>query len=474
MSDRREASARSPGAANGRTPPGPGSDRERVLLLECRLEEMQAALNAARDEADHVRTRLAEAAAKETHHARRFCLIHEELAEARAEIAILHRHLDRSEALRAELAGHLFEAGPTADAEELVRLRRRALAEDQRASMSDRTIARLRERIDELLSSREILLTRIAEWQQLIREDGSEAADLSEFLAELRREILDLEHRSATSEVRESRLRERLALAGVDPDRDEDETAEASGAEEPGRVPAVFDPGALPGAAVEADPPALTEPEPPSVEDEPEEVQVAELDPPPAAEAAEDESVADDQEAAVAEVPSSEAETEAAAPAPENGAELVEAGKDPAPVSVNPTDALVSELLDAQLPELRAELLLRLGRTGDPDAVGTIGPWTKSSEPSVRAAAYEALGRLLERRPDELEPHMKSGLGDEDARVRRRVVLAAATARGLEPHALLDPLREDPDPQVRRLIRQVLRQAPAAGRTSEPQRPVRV
>lgn len=498
MSDRREASARSPGAANGRTPPGPGSDRERVLLLECRLEEMQAALNAARDEADHVRSRLAEAAAKETRHARRFCLIHEELAEARAEIAILHRHLDRSEALRAELAGHLFEAGPTADAEELVRLRRRAMAEDQRASMSDRTIARLRERVDELLSSREILLTRIAEWQRLIREDGSEAADLSEFLSELRREILDLEHRSATSDVREARLRERLALAGVDPDVDEVEASAASREEAPTRVAAVFDtevdpPGQEPREREAAPAVTVSDVEPPAAgtdreEDAPiagtgrdEEAPTAEVD---HAEAARAPEVATDGR--TSEAPSMEAlrvpdvalevdpaatDEKAAAPAPEVAPDVPAASPPP---TVSPTDALVSELLDAQLPELRAELLLRLGRTGDPEAAGAIGPWTKSSEPSVRAAAYEALGRLLERRPEELEPHVRSGLGDQDARVRRRVVLAAVTARGLEAHALLDPLREDPDPQVRRLIRQVLRQAPTAGGTSEPQRPSRV
>ncbi len=468
--------------------------------MECRLEEMQAALNAARDEADHVRTRLAEAAAKETRHARRFCLIHEELAEARAEIAILHRHLDRSEALRAELAGHLFEAGPTADAEELVRLRRRAMAEDQRASMSDRTIARLRERVDELLSSREILLTRIAEWQRLIREDGSEAADLSEFLSELRREILDLEHRSATSDVREARLRERLALAGVDPDLDEVEASEAAQEEAPTRVAAVFDtevdvaggeeteterepaPAAVTKTDVEASPDGKEQDvEAPAAGKDPDvEAPVAERgheDTAPAPEVAA--AVQDPEASPVEAAPPPEVALEAdqrsdeedgPAPAPEGARDVLAAP----PPAVSPTDALVSELLDAQLPELRAELLLRLGRTGDPEAAGAIGPWTKSSEPSVRAAAYEALGRLLERRPEELEPHVRSGLGDRDARVRRRVVLAAVTARGLEAHALLDPLREDPDPQVRRLIRQVLRQAPTAGGTSEPQRPSRV
>ena len=117
--------------------------------------------------------KLAEIAAREAAHARRFNLVHEELAEARAEIAALHRHLERSESLREEMAGHLFEAGPRADAEELVRLRQKVLAEDQRALLSDRTVARLRERVEELVASRETLLTRIAEWQQLVRRGGS-------------------------------------------------------------------------------------------------------------------------------------------------------------------------------------------------------------------------------------------------------------------------------------------------------------
>lgn len=439
MSDRREASARSPGAANERTTPGPGSDRERVLLLECRLEQMQAALATSRDEADQVRAKLADVAARETEHARRYCLIHEELAEARAEIAVLHRHLDRSEALRAEIAGHLFEGGAAEDTEELIRLRRRALAEDQRALVSDRTVARLRARVEELVASRETLLTRIAEWQQLIREDGPEAADLSEFLAELRREILDLERRGATSDAREAKLRERLALAGIDSD---------PAGEEPAIEEAVVESVAV------AEEPTVVDDEPAVVAEEP-----AAVD--------EEAAVADDGSALEA---APETEPEAATvradaplqpeddPEPEAPKAEVPAAKPPA---TSRTDPLVAELLDAQLPELRADLLLRLGRTGDLAAADTVRPWTKSSEPSVRAAAYEALGRLLEREPEALEPHLRKGLSDEDARVRRRVVLATATARGLEPHALLDALREDADPQVRRLVRQVLRQAPS-------------
>ncbi len=524
MSDRREASARSPDAGNDRGAPGPGSDRKRVLLLECRLEQMQAALATAREEADHVRGKLAEVAARETEHARRFCLVHEELAEARAEIAVLHRHLERSEALRAEIAGHLFEGGVGEDTGELIRLRRKALAEDQRALISDRTVTRLRARVEELVASRETLLTRIAEWQQLIREDGPEAADLSEFLAELRREILDLERRGASSDAREAKLRERLALAGIELDeegeqrastRDELPAVETQSttaeppvaetvAEEPapteaGKEPAPPEPAtaeaadepvvAEPVTVEAADKPAANEPatadvtaEPVAAEPvtaapvtgEPSEAAIAEImlpEPEPATADPAEAATADPDEAATTDEPTAEAEPadapDEAEPAAVEGALPESRGAPSGPPTASRTDALIAELLDAQLPELRADLLLRLGRTGDVGAADTVRPWTRSSEPSVRAAAYEALGRLLEREPEALEPHLRNGLSDTDARVRRRVVLATATARGLEPHALLDGLREDADPQVRRLVRQVLRQAPSADLSSD-------
>src|SRR5690606_11503604 len=105
MSDRREAAARPSGAAKGVTPPGPAADRERILLLERRLEEMRASLDAARAEADQARTRLAEAAAREAGHARRSSALHEELADARAENLSLHRHLERVQVLRAQVEG---------------------------------------------------------------------------------------------------------------------------------------------------------------------------------------------------------------------------------------------------------------------------------------------------------------------------------------------------------------------------------
>jgi len=457
-----------------------------------------AALEAAREEADGVRAKLAEAAARESEHARRFCLIHEELAEARAELAVLHRHLDRSEALRAEITGHLFEAGTREDTDELIRLRRRALAEDQRAMVSDRTVTRLRRRVEELVSSRETLLTRIAEWQQLIREDGPEAADLSEFLAELRREILDLEHRSVTGDAREAKLRERLALAGIDPDdgpegrgavpdvpvesgTDPPSASKAGEADEAVGAEAVdaageADPTGAVDAPVAAD---LADAADAAVEAAHAEGAVAPPgDRPEAARESADETAEEavpkpDTEATAEVEPPAEPGIAPAPPerAPRADDDVVDddgAGDDgPVDHRQERTDALVAELLDARLPELRADLLLRLGRMADSGAADELRPWTKASEPSVRAAAYEALGRLLERSPGRLEPYLRAGLSDPDARVRRRVVLAAATTRELDPRGLLEPLRGDPDPQVRRLIRQVIRPLPSP--TSSPE-----
>src|SRR5690606_21925908 len=130
----------------------------------------------------------------------------------------LHRHVERSEALRAEVEGRLFEARPDADGRELARLRGRQRSAEERALNQERIAGRLRARVEELLASRDTLLARMAEWQQLVREDGPEAADLSEFVAELRREILDLEQRALRAEAREATLREQLALRGGDPE----------------------------------------------------------------------------------------------------------------------------------------------------------------------------------------------------------------------------------------------------------------
>src|SRR5690348_12739048 len=165
-------------------------ESSRSLLLEFRLEQLRSALDEARTNADQARGRLAEAAVREADQTRRHALLQDELARAREEVAALHRRLEQSEALRAELAGHLFESEPPEDAQELMRLRQEVETTRERALASERTAAQLRARVDELVASRETLLTRVVEWQQLVKNGDPEAIDLGEFIAKLRRAIL--------------------------------------------------------------------------------------------------------------------------------------------------------------------------------------------------------------------------------------------------------------------------------------------
>ena len=325
-----------------------GSDR--TVLLECRLEQLRGALDEARAEADLARVRLAEAAAREVGETQRLSLLQDEVAQAREEVAALHRRLEHSEALRAKLQGHLFESEARDDAQELVRLRREAAAARERIASSEQTTSQLRARVDELVASRETLLTRVVEWQRSVRHGDIEAVDLAEFIGSLRRALLDLERDNALGERREAALREQLDQAAA--------------------------------------PLPLQMLEPP--------------DPPPA-------------------------------------------------------DDLIAALAAAERPQDQAELLLRLGRRGGDDAFYAVRPWATAENPNVRAAAYHALGRLLQRDPARLEPHIRWGIADANPHVRRRAVLAAAAAHGLALRPLLEPLTGDQDPQVRRIVQRILR-----------------
>ena len=340
------------------TPTGGGSGgsggSDRTLLLECRLEQLRGALDEARADADQARIRLAEAAAREAGETQRLSVVQDEVARARAEVAALHRRLEQSEALRAKLQGHLIESEPREDAQELVRLRREVAAARERIAASEQTASQLRARVDELVASRETLLTRVVEWERAVRHGDTEAVDLAEFIASLRRAVLDLERDNALGERREAALREQLDQATA---------------------------------------PSTVAPPPSSV-----------------------------------------------------------------PLPASPADDLVAALAAAQHPQDQVELLLRLGRRGGgDDAFYAIRPWATAEDPNVRAAAYQSLGRLLERDPARLEPHIRWGIADANPYVRRRVVLAAAAARGLALRPLLEPLSGDPDPQVRRIVQRILR-----------------
>jgi len=288
-------------------------------------------------------------------------VLQDELARARAEVAAMHRRLEKSEALRAKSQGHLFESDSRDDAQELMRLRREVAAAHERIAASEQTASQLRARLDELVASRETLLSRVVEWQRAVRNGDPEAVDLAEFIGSLRRAVLDLERDNALGERREAALREQLELATL-----------------PAETPAVT-------------------PEPPQ--------------PPP--------------------------------------------------------DELVAALTAAQNPQDQVELLLRLGRRGGDDAFYAVRPFATAEDPNVRAAAYQSLGRLLERDPARLEPHIRWGIADANPHVRRRVVLAAAAARGLDLRPLLEPLSGDPDHQVRRIVHRILRTAPPAAQDSQ-------
>lgn len=369
MSDKAEPTPPSPDAnSEARS----GSEADRICLLECRLEQMRASVDEARAEAHRARERLAEAAAREADQARRHQLLQDDLAAARQEIASLHHRLEHSEALRAGLEGRLFESAAPEDAQELIRLRSELAAAEDLTAARQRTATDLRARVEELVASRETLLTRVAEWQCAARAGDADAINLSEFIAALRHDILDLEHRAVMAERREADLREKLRQADT-----------------PGHV---------------------------------------------------DSSATD---ASAAEAESQPADSPGAADEPEAG------GDEAAPLEAS-DDA-----------ESRIEALLRLGRSGKAEAFYAIRTWLVTREPRVRAAAYQALGQHLEHDPSRLEPHIRWGIADADPRVRRRVVLAAAAARGLDLRSLLDPLRRDPDSQVRRLVQEVLRRAPA-------------
>jgi predicted nucleic acid-binding Zn-ribbon protein len=406
---------------------GPTAVSERILLLEIRMEKFSSALADARADADRLRGRLAEAAAREADHARRYSSVHQELADARAEIVSLHEHLSRSEALRARLEGHLFEAGAGTDGAELVTLRQELAVERERAQAHEQSAARLRRRVDELLMTRDSLLSRMAEWQRLVQAGNPEAIDLAEFIALLRQDIMALENRSAESERQEIVLRELLARAGVNP----------------GAAPAVD---------------AVTEPEPPA------QIQLSTPTEKPSEQEpthAQSEALTFEGFLDIARHPDHEL------------SDLWDSDREPIEVNA-PVDAAAhawSEIDDTLVAVAEAEHavdrapVVAMASAEHASALESMArapvEGFSAADPVVRAASYGRLSRHLENRPSQLADQLRSGLADVDPRVRRRAVLAAATAHNVELRPLLEPLRSDPDPQVRRVVREVLRHAPA-------------
>lgn len=353
------------------------ADTHRVFALECRLEQMRASVDEARAEAHRARERLAETTARQAERTRQHQLLHEELAAAREEVALLHRRLEHSEALRAQLEGRLFEGSTPEDAEELVRLRGEVAAYRDLTAARERIVTDLRARVGGLVAGRETLLSRVTEWQCAIQEGNADAVDLAEFIAMLTGDILEIEHRRVAAEQRGASLEEQLLRA-----------------REQGFVEKV-----------------------------------------------------------------AEAPPEATAVAEDSGEPPVDS---PLPQTTATTASPAGDI------ESQVDALIRLGRSGEARAFDSIVESLGATEPRVRAAAYQALGNLLEHDPARLEPHIRRGVTDSDSRVRRRVVLAATAARGLDCHALLEPLQRDADPQVRRLVKEVLRRLAPVGQDAGP------
>ena len=223
------------------TDPASTAGEERILLLECRLAQLRSQLESARVEADLARTRLADAAAREADHVRRYSAAMQELAEARAEIASLHRRLEHSEALRAQLEGQLFEP----DAR---RMRKNSSASGVTSSSSV-TVRRCTNARPRGCASGSRSSRRAVRRSSLTSPSGRswsggtarEAVDLARYMSDLRREILDLESRNALAERREAAYRRRLAMAGIDPDEVLAEVPEAAAS--PARPAATADDG---------------------------------------------------------------------------------------------------------------------------------------------------------------------------------------------------------------------------------------
>jgi len=373
------------------------ADSHRVFALECRLEQMRASVDEARAEAHRARERLAETTARQADRGRQHQLLHEELAAAREELALLHRRLEHSEALRAKLEGRLFEGSTPEDAEELVRLRGEVATYRDLTASREKIVTDLRARVGDLVAGRETLLSRVTEWQHAVQEGNADAVDLAEFIAMLTGDILALEHRRVAAEQRGASLEEQLLRA-----------------REQGFVE----------SAAAGEPKAATAPE----------------------------AVGEGETAS--EPPSGESESRAVATAapPLTTPPPLHENAHPADATASPAVPPIGDNIESQV-----DALIRLGRSGEAKAFDAIVASLGAAEPRVRAAAYQALGNLLEHDPARLEPHIRQGVTDSDSRVRRRVVLAATAARGLDCQALLDPLQRDADPQVRRLVKEVLR-----------------
>jgi HEAT repeat protein len=114
-------------------------------------------------------------------------------------------------------------------------------------------------------------------------------------------------------------------------------------------------------------------------------------------------------------------------------------------------EAYRAAVLTVPLQDRRAALVARLSRyVHHPDLTGVLGFIARSSNPEVR----QTVGEVWCQRPDSAEPvALEALIADPVISVRLTATAAAAAA---ERYDLLDRLRQDPDPSVRREIAVVL------------------
>ncbi len=468
MTDRRDAEClanmerRAPGSSGY----GEEMDTSASLLLECRVEWLEASLGEARAEADRAREALAFATAREAEQARRLGEVQEALAEANAEILSLWRRIDRAENLRGEQPLSSQRSGLAPDRDELFELRQEVSMGKERSQAKDRYIENLRRRLDEMSASRERLFDKVASWQRLVREDGPEAADLAEFIAELRAEILSLEGERARSEEREQALRDSLAVLQSD-----QATSTPKGQlQDSSLLEDDFGPGTEPRGLTDWDEAKDDASSKDRVSNR-NEIDVNRGHGPRKSSSVglelischEPFSTRSSRGSTMNPSHSRSALVEALADEVVQGHSSVRLRAARRLLSLEgqgAAGALAAGLASAESVYLKASLLVLLGRTGDYRAIGAVRPWLKAKEAVVRSAAYEAAARLLEGNEEELAAYLRAGLSDPDPVVRRRSILAVATAKSISSRPLLDPLKSDPDTQVRRLVHKVLSTLP--------------
>jgi HEAT repeat protein len=122
-------------------------------------------------------------------------------------------------------------------------------------------------------------------------------------------------------------------------------------------------------------------------------------------------------------------------------------------LDIGATPALVEALLQSPDVASRVAVAHTLGRLHPPGSVGVLARLSQSSEPAVRGAAIEALGRRARAEGPERDTRLgvvAAGLGDPDEYVRTRAIDAAARL-GLdnEGPTIAGMLASDPSAQAR-------------------------